>query len=76
MHYGEVAKVDGELVTAGQIGYVMVVTGAGDDVETARREALARVRKVVVPNMRYRNDIGERLVREDLGRLKRLGWMP
>jgi phosphoribosylamine--glycine ligase len=54
----------------------MVVTGAGDDVETARREALARVRKVVVPNMRYRNDIGERLVREDLGRLKRLGWMP
>jgi phosphoribosylamine--glycine ligase len=75
LHYGEVAQVGGELVTAGQIGYVMVVTGAGDDLDAARREALTRVRKVVVPNMRYRNDIGERLAREDLGRLKQLGWL-
>jgi phosphoribosylamine--glycine ligase len=75
LHYGEVAEVEGELVTAGQIGYVMVVTGRADSVDEARRLALARARKVVIPNMRYRTDIGERLVREDLGRLARLGWV-
>jgi phosphoribosylamine--glycine ligase len=74
-HYGEVAAVDGEIVTAGQIGYVMVVTGRAAGVDEARQLALTRARKVVIPNMRYRTDIGERLVREDLQRLAQLGWV-
>jgi phosphoribosylamine--glycine ligase len=75
IHYGEVAKCDGQLVTAGLIGYIAVVTGIGDTIDAARKSAYGVVRKIVVPNARYRDDIGERLMREDLDTLKRLGWL-
>ena len=76
LHYGEVGldPRDGALVTAGQIGYVMVVTGRGATVADARELALARARKVVVPNVRYRTDIGRRLESRDHAELVRLGW--
>ena len=32
-------------------------------------------RQVVLPNMRYRTDIGERVHRHDLARLAALGWL-
>lgn len=74
MHYGEVTMVNGQLVTAGMIGYIMVVTGVGETIESSTREAYERVRKVVIPNMRYRNDIGARF-NDDCAKLKRLGWL-
>lgn len=75
LHFGEVALRNGQLVTAGMIGYVMVVTGAGNTVEEARQEAYARVEKVVIPNMRYRNDIGVRFICEDAEAMRTLGWL-
>ena len=75
LHYGEMGLEAGELVTAGQLGYVMVVTGSGDTVAAARAAAYARVAKVVVPNVRYRNDIGEGFERRDRAELVRLGWL-
>jgi phosphoribosylamine--glycine ligase len=74
LHYGEM-RLDGrQLVTAGQIGYVMVVTGRGPTIETARRSAYARAEKVVIPNVRYRTDIGATYAR-DRAELVRLGWL-
>jgi phosphoribosylamine--glycine ligase len=75
LYYGEVRKEEDELVTAGQVGYVLVSTGTGSDVPEAKERALALAKKVVVPKARYRIDIGDRLVREDRARLRRLGWM-
>src|SRR5688572_9023015 len=75
LHYGEVSLQDGQLVTAGMVGYVMVVTGVGNSVEAARREAYERVSKVVIPNMRYRNDIGSDSLLNDFAELRRLGWL-
>lgn len=64
VHLNEVALTkEGQLVTSGMVGYTMVVIGVGADVESARRAAYTRVRKINVPNMRYRNDIGCRLPR-------------
>lgn len=74
LHFGEAGLQDGQWVTAGSLGYVGVATGCGPDVETARREAYALAESVVVPNLRYRLDIGERLQRKDLARLQALGW--
>lgn len=75
LHYGEVAMVNGQLVTAGMIGYIMVVTGTGETVEKARRQAYGRVDKVVIPNCRYRNDIGLRFINQDYATMQRLGWI-
>ncbi len=75
VHYGEVAMRDGQLVTAGMVGYAAVVTGLGDTVQKARESAYHVVDKVVIPNARYRNDVGERLIRTDLHTLERLGWL-
>jgi phosphoribosylamine--glycine ligase len=76
LHYGEVDLRGGQLVTAGMIGYIMVVTGVADSIEAARETAYARVRKVVIPNSRYRNDIGVRLIERDLGTMRQLGLFP
>jgi phosphoribosylamine---glycine ligase len=76
LHYGEVDTRDGQLVTAGMIGYIMVVTGVADTIEAARKTAYARVRKVIIPNSRYRNDIGVRLIERDLSAMRRLGLFP
>ena len=73
LHYGEVDMRDGQLVTAGMIGYIMVVTGVADTIEAARTAAYGRVRKVIIPNSRYRNDIGVRLIEHDLAEMRRLG---
>jgi phosphoribosylamine--glycine ligase len=75
LHYGEVALSNGELVTSGSVGYVMVVTGCGDDASAARDAAYRRVAKVSLPNGRYRHDIGERFVARDHARLSAVGWM-
>jgi phosphoribosylamine--glycine ligase len=74
LHYGEVRLDGAQLVTAGQIGYVMVVTGRGDTIERARRDTYARAEKVVIPNVRYRSDIGASF-ESDRRELARLGWL-
>jgi phosphoribosylamine--glycine ligase len=76
LHYGEVDLRDGQLVTAGMIGYIMVVTGVAESIEAARDAAYQRVRKVVIPNARYRNDIGVRLIERDMAELRRLEMVP
>ena len=75
LHYGEVTTQDGELRTAGMIGYALVVTGIGATIEKARADAYERVDKVVIPNGRYRQDIGVKLMEKDWARLNALGWI-
>ncbi|MFL5500994.1 MAG: phosphoribosylglycinamide synthetase C domain-containing protein [Gemmatimonadaceae bacterium] len=76
LHYGEVDTREGQLVTAGMIGYIMVVTAVADSIEAARETAYRRVRKVVIPNSRYRNDIGVRLIERDIDKMRQLGLIP
>ncbi len=64
IHHGDVKLVDGDWTLAGNSGYALVVTGSGATVEDARREVYNRVRNVLIPNMFYRTDIGERWHRD------------
>ncbi len=73
LHYGEVGLKDGVLVTTGASGYTMVATGTGATVEDARGAANALARKVIVPNGRYRTDIGQKLIDGDLDKLEAMG---
>ncbi|MFL5508571.1 MAG: phosphoribosylglycinamide synthetase C domain-containing protein, partial [Gemmatimonadaceae bacterium] len=76
LHYGEVDTREGQLVTAGMIGYIMVVTAVANSIEAARATAYRRVRGVVIPNSRYRDDIGVRLMERDMEEMRRLGQIP
>jgi phosphoribosylamine--glycine ligase len=75
LHFAEVAEVHGQLVTSGIVGFTMVVTGVGESVASARERAYAVARKVYVPNLRYRADIGCALIDGDEARLRALGWL-
>jgi phosphoribosylamine---glycine ligase len=73
LHYGEVGLKDGQLVTTGGYGWTMVVTGTGPTVVAARDQANRLADRVIIPNARYRRDIGDRLIGGDLDRIRRLG---
>jgi len=76
LHFAEVALQGGQLVTSGVTGYLGVATGVGPTPGIANAQALDVAQGVVVPNLRYRRDIGNRL--EGGGEwdfLQRLGWL-
>jgi phosphoribosylamine--glycine ligase len=75
LHYGEVRLKDGQLVTSGAYGWTMVVTGTGGTVREARDRANDLAARVVIPNARYRRDIGDRLIAGDLDRLAAMGLL-
>ena len=75
-HYGEVGlDHSGQLVTSGLYGWTLVVTGQGSSIGEAKRQAYDHVGKVIVPNGRYRLDIGDRLIAGDFSRVEKLGFL-
>ena len=73
LHYYEIAKSGTDLVTAGAYGWAMVATGRGSDIATAQKNANALARRVLIPNIRYRRDIGERLINGDFALVEAWG---
>jgi phosphoribosylamine--glycine ligase len=73
LHYGEVGLDGGRLVTSGLYGWTLVVTGTGRTIAAARRSAYARAGRVFIPAVRYRLDIGERLIAADYEAVTGLG---
>ncbi|MEA2758507.1 MAG: phosphoribosylamine---glycine ligase [Methylobacteriaceae bacterium] len=74
LHLAEVGKQEGDLVTAGMHGWTMIVTGIGATVTAARAAAYNLADRVVIPNVRYRRDIGVKLETQELARLNELGF--
>ena len=75
LHFGEMGLDDGALVTAGYHGWTMVVTGTGEVLRDAQAAAYRLAKRVVIPNVRYRNDIGARLLLGELAEVERLGLL-
>jgi phosphoribosylamine--glycine ligase len=75
LHYGEVGLQNGQLVTSGAYGWTMVVTGVADSIAQARERANGLAARVRTPNVRYRRDIGQRLIGGDWARVEALGLM-
>ena len=75
LHYCEVGLEDGELVTSGIYGWAMVVTGVGGSIASAQQRANALADRVLIPNVRYRRDIGHRLIAGDYARVEKLGLL-
>jgi phosphoribosylamine---glycine ligase len=74
MHLGSVKLVDGDWKIAGEFGYALVVTGSGLTVPEARKQCYGRIAGIMLLNMFYRTDIGERWT-EDSDRLHMWGYL-
>lgn len=75
-HFGEVGlDQSGQLVTSGLYGWTLVITGTGSTIGAATAAAYQNARRVVVPNVRYRTDIGARLDAGDFARVDELGFL-
>lgn len=75
LHYCELGLEGGELVTSGLYGWAMVVTGVGDSISLAQRRANRLADRILIPNVRYRRDIGQRLMGGDYARVEALGLL-
>ncbi len=64
IHIGEIKKDGEDWCIAGQSGYALVVTGSGAAMSDAIRNAYQNVSNVMIPNMFYRSDIGQRWSRD------------
>ena len=57
------------------IGYALFVTGYGDTVLDAQKNVYGLAKKIVLPKVFYRTDIGSSFVRTDKSLLESWGWI-
>ncbi len=74
VHIEDTKIVEGQWLVAGTSGVVLTVVGLGQTMKQAREQAYARVRNILIPNMYYRDDIGERWA-EDSDKLHNWGYL-
>ncbi len=74
-HIEDVRTADGEWMVTGTSGVVLIVCGTGPTMKQAQRQAYNRVKNVMIPNMYYREDIGDRWFEEDSDRLHAWGYL-
>jgi phosphoribosylamine--glycine ligase len=75
LHLCEVESRNGQLVASGTTGCIAVATAAASSIDEARIQAQALAKQVVVPNLRYRKDIGQKLIDQDFSTLRDLGYI-
>jgi phosphoribosylamine---glycine ligase len=75
LHFSEVEQRDRQLFTSGVNGYVGTAIGSGVNIKEARKKAYALAKKVILPHIRYRTDIGQKLMETDLQQLREWGYL-
>jgi len=74
VHIEDVKLVNGEWVVTGDSGVVLIVVGTGPTMRQAQAQAYNRIKNIMIPNMYYRTDIGDRW-HEDHDRLHSWGYL-
>lgn len=74
VHIEEVRQDNDQWVVANGYGTVLVVTGSGPTMHQARHQTYKRIQNILIPNMYYRDDIGNRWF-EDSDRLHNWGYL-
>ena len=75
IHIEDVKLVNGEWLVTGTAGVALIVCGIGPTMKQAQRQVYNRVKNVMIPNMYYREDIGDRWNEEDSDRLHAWGYL-
>ncbi len=74
VHIIDVKKMNDQWVVAGNTGLVLVVVGSGQTLRQAQNQAYSRINNIMIPNMHYRTDIGNRWY-EDSDKLHSWGYL-
>lgn len=74
IHIEDVKLVNGEWLVTGSSGVALVVSGMGATMRDAQRQAYNRISSILIPNMYYRKDVGDRWF-EDSDRLHTWGYL-
>lgn len=56
-------------------GYVMYVTAVSKTLQKAKSSVYTLIKKIIIPKLIYRNDIGERFITKDYSQLKKWGYI-
>ena len=74
VHIEDVKQVNGQWLVAGTSGVVLIVVGLGQTMKQAQAQVYSRIRNILIPNMYYRTDIGDRWY-EDGDKLHNWGYL-
>jgi phosphoribosylamine--glycine ligase len=74
IHIEDVKQVNDEWLITGTAGVVLIVCGTGPTMKAAQTQVYNRINNIVIPNMYYRFDIGDRWF-EDSDRLHNWGYL-
>jgi phosphoribosylamine---glycine ligase len=74
VHIEDVKEVNGEWVITGTSGVVLIVVGTGQTMKQAQNQVYNRIQNIMMPNMYYRKDIGDRWF-EDSDKLHNWGYL-
>lgn len=74
IHIEDVRKIDDQWLVAGTSGVVLIVVGSGQTMKQAQNQAYNRIRNIMIPNMYFRTDIGDRWF-EDCDKLHTWGYL-
>ncbi|MCC6277894.1 MAG: phosphoribosylamine--glycine ligase [Oligoflexia bacterium] len=74
VHIEDVKQSNGQWLVAGTSGVVLVVVGYGQTMKQAQAMAYSKIKNILIPNMYYRTDIGDRWY-EDSDKLHNWGYL-
>ncbi|MEE2526870.1 phosphoribosylglycinamide synthetase C domain-containing protein [Hyphobacterium sp. HN65] len=74
VHIHDVKRVNDEWLVTGGAGLALVVSGSGSTMREAQKQAYARIQNILIPNMYFRDDIGDRWI-DDSDRLHTWGYL-
>jgi phosphoribosylamine---glycine ligase len=74
IHIEDVKQINGQWLVAGTSGVILVVVGYGQTMKQAQSMAYSKIKNILIPNMYYRTDIGDRWY-EDSDKLHNWGYL-
>lgn len=74
IHIEDVKQLNGQWLVAGTSGVILIVMGLGQTMRQAQAQVYSRIKNVLIPNMYYRTDIGNRW-EEDSDKLHNWGYL-
>ncbi|NTV40716.1 MAG: hypothetical protein HGA61_00355 [Candidatus Moranbacteria bacterium] len=75
IHFEDVSRDEKGYYISGDGGFILHLTQTGKTVEDARKKVYEIAKKVIIPKMFYRNDIGLKFFQEEFEVLKKWNWI-